>query len=410
MNVPASIPQGPRGVAILGATGSIGESTLDVLARHPDRFQPVVLTANTRVESLFKQCQRFRPHAAVMADAQSAHELQQKTRKANLDIEVSTGLQGLCRAVSDEKVDIVMAAIVGAAGLAPTLAAVQAGKRVLIANKEPLVMCGDIFLAEARRSGALLLPIDSEHNAIFQCLPTGYRAGTQIPDIRRVLLTCSGGPFRQRPADKMESITPEEACAHPNWKMGRKISVDSATLMNKGLELIEARSLFALRTDQLEIVIHPQSVIHSMVEYSDGSVLAQLSNPDMRIPIANALAWPERIESGVDPLDLITIGQLEFERPDENRFPCLRLAREAAESGGNAPAILNAANEVAVQSFLDQHIHFTEIPRVIEQVIDVIDIGAADDIDSIMASDNQARTLAQEIINRPSSRISGCLS
>lgn len=390
--------KGPRGVAVLGATGSIGVNTLDVISRHPDRFKPIVLAANTQVERLFEQCQRFQPRTAIMADAESAERLHQMVKDAGLQTEVVAGIESMGSVVAAADIDIVMAAIVGAVGLKPTLAAVKAGKQVLIANKEPLVMCGDVFIAEAKQSGAVLLPIDSEHNAIFQCLPSDYRTGEPVTGVRRILLTCSGGPFRKIPAEQLKEVTPEQACTHPNWDMGRKISVDSATLMNKGLELIEACWLFGVQPDQVEVVIHPQSVIHSMVEYLDGSVLAQMGNPDMRIPIAHALAWPGRIESGAEQLNLVKIGRLDFERPDMVKFPCLRLAYEAATRGGTAPAILNAANEEAVQAFLDHHIGFTDIAEIVEQVMSKVDSTDATSIDVIIEYDARAREQAREII------------
>lgn len=388
----------PRGIAVLGATGSIGVNTLDVISRHPGRFKLLVLTANTQVERLFEQCQQFQPRTAIMADAESAQRLQQMVKDAGLQTDVVAGVESMGPAVAAADIDIVMAAIVGAVGLKPTLSAVKAGKQVLIANKEPLVMCGDVFIAEAKRSGAVLLPIDSEHNAIFQCLPSGYKTGEPVTGVRRILLTCSGGPFRRTPTEQLQDVTPEQACAHPNWDMGKKISVDSATLMNKGLELIEACWLFGVQPDVVEVVIHPQSVIHSMVEYLDGSVLAQMGNPDMRIPIAHALSWPERIESGAEQLNLVKVGQLDFERPDTVKFPCLRLAYEAATRGGTAPAILNAANEEAVQAFLDHHISFTDIARIIEQVMNKVDSTDATSIDIILKDDVRAREQAREII------------
>jgi 1-deoxy-D-xylulose-5-phosphate reductoisomerase len=396
-------------IAVLGSTGSIGVSTLDVIARHPERFRIEVLTANTQVGRLFEQCRQFQPTLAVMADEASATALKQKLEEAGLNTTVVAGIDALCASVSSGDVDVVMAAIVGAAGLKPTLAAVKAGKRVLIANKEPLVMAGDIFIAEARGSGALLLPIDSEHNAVFQCLPSDFRTGNTPTGIRRVLLTCSGGPFRLRAAAELSSVTPEEACDHPNWSMGRKISVDSATLMNKGLELIEACWLFGVEPNKVEIVIHPQSVIHSMVEYLDGSVLAQLGNPDMRTPIAHALAWPERIDSGVDSLNLFDIARLDFESPDFERFPCLRLASEAFLAGGTAPAILNAANEVAVQAFLDEEIRFTQISEIIAATMARCVPSDASDLETILADDLRARDVAAEIMQQPSTRVRGGL-
>jgi 1-deoxy-D-xylulose-5-phosphate reductoisomerase len=394
-------------IAVLGSTGSIGVSTLDVIARHPDRFEVKVLTANTQVDRLFEQCLAFHPAVAVMADAESAGQLRSRLQASEIDIQVLSGIEAMCEVVSAEGVDTVMAAIVGAAGLQPTLAAVKAGKRVLIANKEPLVMCGGIFIEEARRSGAQLLPIDSEHNAVFQCLPSEFHTGNMPAGIRRVMLTCSGGPFRGRSASELENVTPDEACAHPNWEMGRKISVDSATLMNKGLELIEACWLFGIAPDKVEIVIHPQSVIHSMVDYLDGSVLAQLGNPDMRTPIAHALAWPDRIDSGVSALDLFEVAKLEFEAPDAERFPCLRLASEAIVAGGTAPAILNAANEEAVQAFLEQRIRFTDIAVVIEQVMSRCAANEATDIETILADDTRAREVAGSIMSQPIGKAQG---
>jgi 1-deoxy-D-xylulose-5-phosphate reductoisomerase len=390
----------PLGVTLLGSTGSIGVNTLKVLAQHPQRFRVVALTANTQVDRLFDQCRQFRPDRAVMLDADCAARLEARLRAAQLPVAVSAGPPALAEVASAAQAPVVVAAIVGAAGLQPTLAAVRAGKRVLIANKEPLVMSGGIFVAEARASGAQLLPVDSEHNAIFQCMPTGFRAGETRPEVRRILLTCSGGPFRSWPAERMVSATPEQACAHPNWVMGRKISVDSATLMNKGLELIEACWLFGVGPDKVEIVIHPQSVIHSLVDYNDGSVLAQLGNPDMRTPIAHALAWPERIESGVRSLDLVEIAHLDFGAPDTARFPCLPLAYAAARRGGTAPAILNAANEVAVQAFLDYEIAFTDIPRVIEETLARLRVNVAEDLTTIVADDSQARLQARELVQQ----------
>lgn len=384
----------PRGITVLGATGSIGVSTLNVVALHPQRYKVVALTGNTQVERLFEQCVRFVPQKAVMLDADAAAQLEARIRAAGLPTEVLSGLEGLTQVARLPEVEVVMAAIVGAAGLLPTLEAVRAGKRVLLANKEPLVMSGQVFMQEVRRAGAELLPIDSEHNAIFQCMP----AATDRAGVRKIMLTCSGGPFRQTAVEALARVTPEQACAHPNWAMGRKISVDSATLMNKGLEVIEACWLFAVPPGQVEVVVHPQSVIHSMVEYLDGSVLAQMGNPDMRTPIAHALAWPERIESGVASLDLYTVGRLDFEPPDTGRFPCLRLAYEAAARGGTAPAVLNAANEVAVQSFLDRRIGFLDIPRVIEKTLSLVT--AHDDVRlaTILAEDARARAVAAETI------------
>ena len=381
-------------VTVLGATGSIGLSTLDVIARHPERYQVFALTGFSRLAELQVLCVRHRPRYAVVPDAESALELQNHLRAAGLQTEVLVGEEGLCAVSADKAVDCVMAAIVGAAGLKPTLAAVQAGKKVLLANKEALVMSGALFMQAVKQSGAVLLPIDSEHNAIFQCLPGDYSRGLQAVGVRRVLLTASGGPFRETPLAELERVTPEQACAHPNWSMGRKISVDSASMMNKGLEMIEACWLFDARPEQIEVVIHRQSVIHSLVDYVDGSVLAQLGNPDMRTPIAHALAWPERIDSGVSPLDLFAIGRLDFERPDEQRFPCLRLAREAVQAGGSAPAMLNAANEVAVEAFLQRRIRFTDIARMIEAVLNALPVRAVEALDTVFEADRRARELA----------------
>ena len=394
-----------RGVTILGSTGSIGINTLDVLARHSGKYRVVALTANTQVERLFEQCRRFHPRLAAMLDPRAAAHLNDKVRQAGLDIEVLSGVDGLNAVASHPQANIVVAAIVGAAGLLPTLTAVRAGKRVLLANKEPLVMSGHVFIEEAQRAKAELLPVDSEHNAIFQCMPDGFRAGVPAAAVRRIFLTCSGGPFRAAPPESLAAVTPDQACAHPNWVMGRKISVDSATLMNKGLELIEACWLFGVTPDQVEIVIHPQSVIHSLVEYVDGSVLAQLGNPDMRTPIAHALAWPERIESGVKSLNLLEVARLDFSAPDLERFPCLRLAYEAAHGGGTMPAILNAANEVAVQAFLDRRIGFTEIPRVIEHTLSNLPASHETHLDAVLSHDRRARDVAGSYITAREPRL-----
>ncbi len=383
----------PARVTVLGATGSIGLSTLDVLARHAERYEVFALTAFSRVDELAGLCRRHRPRLAVVADARAAASLQQRLRDAGLNTEVFYGEQALCEVASAAEVDVVMAAIVGAAGLRPTLAAVQAGKRVLLANKEALVMSGALFMQAVRRHAATLLPIDSEHNAIFQCLPERTGSLEQL-GVRRILLTASGGPFREFTLEQMASVTPAQACAHPNWSMGQKISVDSASMMNKGLELIEACWLFDVPPARVEVVVHPQSVIHSMVDYLDGSVLAQLGNPDMRTPIAHALAWPERIDAGVSALDLFRIARLDFQAPDEQRFPCLRLARQAAEQGGTAPALLNAANEVAVAAFLAGRIGFTAIAALIEEVLQREPVAAADDLQQVFAADARARELA----------------
>jgi len=384
----------PLQVTVLGATGSIGMSTLDVIVRHPERYQVFAVTAFTRIAELRELCNRHRPRYAVVADSDNARLLQGQLDGDDVPTRVLVGEGGLSEVAAHPEVDVVMAAIVGAAGLRPTLAAVQASKRVLLANKEALVMSGALFMQALRESKAVLLPIDSEHNAIFQCLPPNYSQGLGSVGVRRILLTASGGPFREMPVEQLASVTADQACAHPNWSMGRKISVDSASMMNKGLELIEACWLFDARPDQVEVVIHPQSVIHSMVDYVDGSVLAQLGNPDMRTPIAHALAWPERIDSGVSALDLLQIGRLDFEAPDEQRFPCLRIARLAAQDGGTAPAMLNAANEVAVDAFLNGRIRFTEIASIIEQVLDRQASSPARCLGDVLAADRQARTLA----------------
>lgn len=387
-------------ITVLGATGSIGLSTLDVIARHPERYQVFALTGHSRMAELEQLCLRHRPQFAVVADEARARVLQASLRTAGLATRVLAGEDGLCEVAADPQVDAVMAAIVGAAGLTPTLAAVRAGKKVLLANKEALVMSGALFMQAVREHGATLLPIDSEHNAIFQCLPGDYARGLGAVGVRRILLTASGGPFRETPLAELEAVSPEQACAHPNWSMGRKISVDSASMMNKGLELIEACWLFDARPAQVEIVVHPQSVIHSLVDYVDGSVLAQLGNPDMRTPIANALAWPERIDSGVEPLDLFAVARLDFQRPDEERFPCLRLARQAAEAGGCAPARLNAANEVAVAAFLERRVRFPEIARIIEDTLNSESVVAVGDLHEVLAADVRARTYAEQWLSR----------
>lgn len=390
----------PLQITVLGATGSIGLSTLDVIARHPERYGVYALTGFSRIAELRSLCVRHRPDYAVVGDETQAAILQQQLQSDGVPTRVLTGEGGLCEVAAHPEVDVVMAAIVGAAGLKPTLAAVKAGKRVLLANKEALVMSGALFMQALRDSSAVLLPIDSEHNAIFQCLPTGYAQGLGAVGVRRILLTASGGPFRDIAPQLLPEVTPEQACAHPNWSMGRKISVDSASMMNKGLELIEACWLFDARPQQVEVVIHPQSVIHSMVDYVDGSVLAQLGNPDMRTPIAHALAWPERIDSGVSALDLLQIGRLDFQAPDDLRFPCLRLARQAAESGGTAPAMLNAANEVAVDAFLNRRIRFTEIASIIDDVLNREAVVATACLEDVLAADRQARNGANTWLSR----------
>ena len=391
-------------ITILGATGSIGVSTLDVLARHPDRYSVFALTAHSNVEQLALQCEQFRPARAVVGTAAAAGQLSGLLRARGVHTEVDYGPAALCAVAASAEVDCVMAAIVGAAGLAPSLAAARAGKKILLANKEALVMSGPLFMDAVRENGALLLPIDSEHNAIFQCLPQGkgqgqgQGRGQGAAGVAKIVLTASGGPFLTRAVETLDSVTPDQACKHPNWVMGRKISVDSATMMNKGLEVIEAHWLFGAPAAQIEVVIHPQSVIHSMVSYVDGSVLAQLGNPDMRTPIAHALAYPDRIASGVAPLDLTQMGDLRFERPDLARFPCLALAFEALKAGGSAPALLNAANEVAVQAFLDLRIGFRQIDRVIAQVMQQLAHGAVHSIEGLMEQDALARSAAERCI------------
>ncbi|MGY4523780.1 1-deoxy-D-xylulose-5-phosphate reductoisomerase [Pseudomonas sp. TE21394] len=390
----------PQRITVLGATGSIGLSTLDVIARHPDRYQVFALSGYSRIDELLALCLRHRPAFAVVPVAEAAGRLREGLAAAGCATEVLEGEAGLCQVACAAEVDAVMAAIVGAAGLRPTLAAVEAGKKVLLANKEALVMSGALFMDAVRRSGAVLLPIDSEHNAIFQCMPGDYARGLSAVGVRRILLTASGGPFRETPVEALLNVTPEQACAHPNWSMGRKISVDSASMMNKGLELIEACWLFDAAPARIEVVVHPQSVIHSLVDYVDGSVLAQLGNPDMRTPIANALAWPERIDSGVAPLDLFAIARLDFQAPDEQRFPCLRLARQAAEAGNSAPAVLNAVNEVAVEAFLQRRIRFPEIAGMIEQVLDQEPVMPLPSLDAVFAADQRARELSREWLRR----------
>ena len=390
----------PQQITVLGATGSIGLSTLDVVARHPDRYQVFGLSGYSRLAELLALCITHKPKVVVVPDDRAASQLLAGLRSAGLGVEVLVGEEGLCQIASAPEVDSVMAAIVGAAGLRPTLAAVNAGKKILLANKEALVMTGDLFMQAVRRSGSVLLPIDSEHNAIFQCLPQDFARGLGAVGVRRILLTASGGPFRQTPLADLEHVTPDQACAHPNWSMGRKISVDSASMMNKGLELIEACWLFDARPDQVEVVIHPQSVIHSLVDYVDGSVLAQLGNPDMRTPISNALAWPERIDSGVAPLDLFAVARLDFQRPDEQRFPCLRLAREAAMAGNSAPAMLNAANEIAVAAFLDGRIRYPQIARIIEDVLSSEPVVAVSELEAVFDADTKARMRAEQWLKR----------
>jgi 1-deoxy-D-xylulose-5-phosphate reductoisomerase len=387
------------GIAVLGATGSIGISTLDVISRHRERFRVIALTANRKVDVLYELCLTHRPKYAGMADETAAAKLEEKLRAQDVDIRVLAGADGLQTVAALPEVDYVMAAIVGAAGLLPTLAAARAGKRVLLANKEALVMSGHLFIKEICRNKAELLPIDSEHNAVFQCLPPGFGVGLDKVGVQGIWLTASGGPFRTTPLEDLKWVTPEQACAHPNWEMGRKISVDSATMMNKGLEVIEACWLFNTQPDRIRVVVHPQSVVHSMVQYNDGSMLAQLANPDMRTPIAYALAWPERMPSGVERLDIVEVSRLEFAPADLKRFPCLDLAYAAMRAGGTTTAILNAANEVAVQAFLEHRLPFTSIPRVIDAALAKVPSHEADSLEVILADDAAGRQTAREQVS-----------
>jgi len=388
-----------KNVCILGATGSIGLNTLDVISQHPDRYRAFALTANQNHVDMLMLCEKYQPQFAVMVDEISAEILSSALRQKGRDITVLSGVKALEEMASHKDVDIVMAAIVGAAGLKPNLAAAAKGKKVLLANKESLVMSGQLFMSCVKESSAELLPIDSEHNAIFQCLPQGYVCGESIgASVNRILLTASGGPFRTWSVDNLKAVTPKQACAHPNWSMGKKISVDSASLMNKGLELIEACWLFDVPPSKIDVHIHPESIIHSMVEYVDGSVLSQMGNPDMRTPIAYGLAWPERIAAGVSSLDLFKVGQLNFERPDIKRFPCLQLAKDAFNSGGTACASLNAANEVAVASFLKGNAPFTAIPDIIRRVLETVSVNDVDSVERVLSADLEARQVAEEII------------
>jgi 1-deoxy-D-xylulose-5-phosphate reductoisomerase len=388
------------GVAVLGSTGSVGESTLDVLSRHPGRFRLVAIAANTNAAKLARQITTWRPAYAALADEHAAAELRTLLGGSAHETRVLAGPSALEELALLPEVHCVMAAIVGAAGLRSTLAAARAGKRLLLANKESLVMAGPLLISAVNASGATLLPIDSEHNAIFQCLPPGAITGVAPPGLTRVLLTASGGPFRDTPLAALTNVTPEAACAHPNWVMGRKISVDSATLMNKGLELIEACLLFGVTPSQVQILVHPQSIVHSMVEYADGSVLAQLGAPDMRTPIAQALAWPERIDSGVESLDLLKAGRLDFRPPDTDKFRCLALAQAAAHTGGLSPVVLNAANEIAVQAFLERRLNFPAIPAVIEAVMERATGGAIGGLEDVLAADADSRMHARERVAR----------
>lgn len=388
-----------KNICILGSTGSIGVNTLDVIGRHPERYRVVALTGNRNVDRLFEQCVTHRPAYAVLLDDAKAAEFSARLKSAGIaETQVLCGVEALEQVASLPEVDSVMASIVGAAGLLPTLAAARAGKTVLLANKEALVMSGDLFMRAVVESGAELLPIDSEHNAVFQCMPARFHAGREAREVRRILLTASGGPFLRKELDDLHDVTPDQACAHPNWVMGRKISVDSATMMNKGLEVIEACLLFNAPPEKVQVVIHPQSVIHSMVDYVDGTVLAQMGSPDMRIPIAYGLAYPERIESGAEPLDLFSVAQLNFLTPDFDRFPCLRLAYEAVRAGGIVPTVLNAANEEAVAAFLDERIRFTAIPGIIELSMNAVAPRPADSLEAVLDADRESRAVAREFI------------
>ena len=395
-----------RQICLLGGTGSIGSSTLDIIARHPERYELYAVSGFSRIEELAKICRTYRPVYAVVPDDQAKARL--STLISDLNVEILVGEKALEEIAQAPVVHTVVAAIVGAAGLLPALAAVKAGKRILLANKEALVMSGQLFMDAVKQSGAELLPIDSEHNAIFQCLPelgTSFESDA-LPKkgVKQILLTASGGPFREFSQDELKGVTPAQAVAHPNWSMGQKISVDSATLMNKGLELIEACWLFAVQPEQIQVVVHPQSIIHSMVSYADGSVLAQMGNPDMRTPIAFGLAWPERIDAGVTELDLFDVARLDFEPADEERFACLRLAKEAFQQGGTAPAILNAANEVAVAAFLKGRITFTEIAELCEQALASVPSHKADTLQKILDDDHHARKFSQQWLEHLSSQ------
>lgn len=389
-----------QGITVLGSTGSIGKSTLDVVARHADRYKIIALTANQQDELLFSQCLQFNPQYAVLLDEAAAARLTVRIQASELDTTVLCGTAALEKVATLPNVDAVMAAIVGAAGMPPTLAAARAGKKIMLANKETLVLAGHLFMEAIHANGSALLPIDSEHNAIFQSLPANYTGDMRTSGVSKILLTASGGPFRNTSLAQLQHVTPDQACAHPNWSMGRKISVDSASMMNKGLEVIEAHWLFNVPADDIQVVVHPQSVIHSMVQYVDGSVLAQLGNPDMRTPIAYALAYPQRIDSGVAPLDLFQIAKLDFVAPDFVRFPCLGLAYQALRAGGTTPALLNAANEVAVAAFLEQRIAFLDIPRLIEAVLGNVTQCEVTALQDVLDADAAARRAATDWIAR----------
>lgn len=385
-------------VTILGSTGTIGQQTLDVIAQHPARYGVFALAAHSRVDMMLQQCAQFKPRFAVMQDAEAARQLKQRLAAEQLPVEVLSGVDGLSEVAAHEDVSIVMAAVVGAAGLLPALAAARAGKKILLANKETLVMAGQLFMDAVKQGQATLLPIDSEHNAIFQAMPRqGYQALSEV-GVNQIILTASGGPFRRYSQAQLQEVTPALALKHPNWVMGAKITIDSSTLMNKGLEVIEAHWLFDARPEQIDVVVHPQSVIHSMVSYVDGSILAQLGNPDMRTPIAYGLGYPDRIASGVKPLSLIEVAKLEFEAPDIQRFPCLRLAYEALSSGGTAPAVLNAANEVAVAAFLQEKIHYLDIPRLIEHTLQALPVAPVISIEQLLEVDQQARQFVERAL------------
>lgn len=388
-----------QGVCILGSTGSIGCSTLDVISRNLDKFSVEVLTAHSNWKKLLEQCQTFQPKKVVLSDEAAGEFLKDELANLNIDVMVESGNDALVAAAKTPGVNTVVAAIVGAAGLLPTLTAIKSGHKVLLANKEALVMSGELFMREVRENQAVLLPVDSEHNAIFQSLPSADQSGVpSLQGVNKILLTGSGGPFRQLPLHQLSEMTPEQACAHPNWDMGKKISVDSATMMNKGLELIEACFLFGVNLEQVEIVVHPQSIVHSMVSYADGSVVAQMGNPDMRTPIAHTLAWPERIDAGVEPLDFYQMADLTFESPDYERFPCLQLATDAMRAGGTAPCTLNAANEIAVDAFLNKQILFTDIAYVIRRTLEQVTVKDADSLETIVELDELSRKVALSIV------------
>jgi len=388
-----------QGITILGATGSVGESTLNVLAAHPHRYQVVALTANRNFSRLAEQCSQHQARYAVISDATQATDLQTALNQLGCKSEVLAGREALSEVVSMDETDVVMAAIVGAAGLEPTLHAVQAGKRLLLANKESMVIAGELFRKAATEHGTTIIPVDSEHNALFQVLPKDFESGLENVGVERLILTASGGPFLHKARHTLADITPDEACNHPNWDMGRKISVDSATLMNKGLEVIEARWLFNARPDQIEVIIHPQSIVHSMVAYRDGSVLAQMGLPDMRTPIAYALAWPQRINAGVEALDLTKQPKLEFYPPDLESFPCLGFAFEVLKAGGSAAVVFNAANEIAVDAFLKERIGFLQIPSVVSAALDRCETGKIEDLDEVLEFDRLARDASNRIIH-----------